>query len=227
MLEPRGRSFDPIQWSDGFRGMNASSHCNFSSCTCCGQAFWIEDAHRVEKVEKPAASAGRAPSPLHKFLSVVGWLREQSIANDPVNAVTEYPAGEVFHLALPSPEQIRDRLADEPSVEREAYLRRYRLHVANHPERGIDVSRVGLVSAEDKVADLEWLLAYNESRSNEDRDVVFEAELLRELGMFEASMKHMAMAVGAGSAAALAIHEQALKGCKKVCISREFEPVIY
>ena len=70
------------------------------------------------------------------------------------------------------------------------------------------------------------MLAQEEAKPSDDRDIVIEAELLRELGRFEEALVRMEMAVCAGAPRALAIHAEAIAGNRRVCIAREDDSVV-
>lgn len=115
---------------------------------------------------------------------------------------------------------------DKLSLDEVHYLWRELWRRCNHPDRGIDIDFGEPISEQLRESILRTVLAQEEAKPSDDRDIVIEGELLRELGMFEEALGRMEMAVCAGAPRALAIHAQAITGSRKVCIIRENDAVV-
>lgn len=97
-------------------------------------------------------------------------------------------------------------------------------HCGNHQQRGIECD---LLPSDFRRENLRWLLSHFESKPRDDRDEVVEAELLRELGLFDEALARMEMAILSGSVRALATARAAHEKSTQVCVVRESVVVIY
>jgi hypothetical protein len=123
-------------------------------------------------------------------------------------------------------EDVLDVLNSNLSNDDAHYLWRELWRRCNHPDRGIDIDFGQPISEQLRESILRAVLAQEEAKSSDDRDIVIEAELLRELGRFDQALARMEMAVCAGAPRALAIHAEAIAGNRRVCITREDDSLI-
>lgn len=112
------------------------------------------------------------------------------------------------------------------AVDEVHYLWRELWQRCNHLDRGIDIDFGEPISEQLRESILRTVLAQEEAKPSDDRDIVIEAELLRELGRFDEALARMEMAVCAGAPRALSIHAEALAGNRRVCIAREDDSVV-
>lgn len=123
-------------------------------------------------------------------------------------------------------EDVLDVLNSNLSNDDAHYLWQELWRRCNHPDRGIDIDFGQQISEQLHESILRAVLAQEEAKLSDDRDIVIEAELLRELGRFDEALLRMEMAVCAGAPRALAIRAQTIVGNRKVCIVREDDSVI-
>lgn len=193
------------QWSDGMWNFEDPSHCRLSRCPHCGFNFWTEDAE---------SRKGESPT----YFARLSW---DDVVERPNPAYEGHPA------LLPSRnEDAIAALEGDLPEDRAHYLRRALWWRCNHPHRGIETDFGQPIPVPVRESLLRRLLALEEAKPNEDRDVVVEAELMRELGDFEAALARMAIALRGGSTRAFSIHAQASAGNPRVCIVREDDSAI-
>ena len=206
----------PSLWSDGSLGEGLPPNCALSACPNCGTFFWLDDVHRLDKVYEPQMQRD-------VILRASGWssgmpeeIDTSSRSNESCKVVR--PAtGDQFIAALQS---------GHLDAKREAYVRQQIWWHGNHPGRGCTVAKENLIPEDIRTSNLEWLLVQNESLPSDDRDVVVEAELLRELGRFSDSIGRIEVAYLSGTPRALAIHAKAVDRDSVVCIVCERDEVV-
>lgn len=209
-----------VEWSDGFSSRQSTEYCRYSCCPVCGLAFWLDDAQRTSRV---AEQTQRDMAMGDAILLAAGWLTGTPV---PFDSKRLPDHGEDF--VRPANNTQLMLLLDKQGLtrERESYLRIHLWWRSNHSDRyGIEFDDEP-ISDSVRTINLKWLLNEFESRPSEDRDIVIEAELLRELGRFDEALDRMEMAVCAGAPRALAIHAQAIAGNTSICIVREDEAVV-
>ena len=123
-------------------------------------------------------------------------------------------------------EDLLDALNKGLPVEDTYYLWRELWRRCNHPDRGIDCDFGQPISEQLRETILRTVLAQEEAKPSDERDIVIEAELLRELGRFDEALARMDMAVCAGAPRALVLHGQTIAGNKRVFIVRESDSIV-
>ena len=193
------------QWSDGLWDYEKPANCRLSRCPHCEFIFWVQNAE-CRKGEPPI-----------RFL-ILGFGDMREVPN---------PNYEPHPPLLPaSNDDLLEVLNTGQPVEEAYYLWRELWRRCNHSDRGIDIDFGQPISEQLRESILHTVLALEEAKPSDDRDIVIEAELLRELGRFEEALVRMEMAVCAGAPRALAIHAEAIAGNRRVCIAREDDSVV-
>lgn len=209
-----GHAGQYVQWSDGYSSNHDVDYCRLSACPCCHQSFWLDDVQRIAKVPQPTQ---RDVAFGAEILAAAGWHGVSRSLD--VDALPDH--GEPFAVPASNAQLIATLEQGSLTPEREKYLRTQLWWRGNHQHRGGGHDDHGAIPDDIWTGNLEWLLDYFQRQPNDDRDVVIEAELLRELGEFQAALERMEMAVCAGSTRALAIHAQAIARYPRVCVVRE------
>ncbi len=193
------------EWSDGMWDWFSPENCRLARCPHCRSIFWVNHAERRK---------GASPT---RF-EILGFGDMREVPNE------EY---EPHPQLLPARnEDLLDALKNELPMDDVHYLWRELWWRCNHPDRGIDIDFGQPISEPLSESILRTVLAQEEAKPSDDRDIVIEAELLRELGRFEEALVRMEMAVCAGAPRALAIHAEAIAGNRRVCIAREDDSVV-
>lgn len=206
-LETKLRSHTGIskQWSDGVWSNENPMSCHLARCPYCSSIFWFNSAER-----RKGASPFR--------LEVHGFDNIRQVPNE------EY---EPHPFLLPARnEDLLGALDEELSIGEGHYVWRELWHRCNHSDRGIDIDFGQPISEQLRELILRTVLGQEEAKPSDDRDIVIEAELLRELGMFDEALARIEMAVCAGAPRALAIHAQIIAGSRHICIIREDDAVV-
>lgn len=193
------------QWSDGLWNNENPINCRLARCPHCESVFWLDSAKR------------RKGEPATRF-EVVSFGDLRVVPNE------KYEGLPLLQAARN--EELLGAIKDPPSLADVHYLWQELWRRCNHPDRGIDIDFGQPISAQLRETILRTVLAQEESKASDHRDVVIEAELLRELGLFDAAVQRMEMAVCAGAARALAINAQAIAGNTTVCVVRENDAMV-
>lgn len=193
------------EWSDGLWDFENPANCRLARCTHCESIFWVNRAER-RKGESPIR------------LEILGFGDMRKVPNE---AYEPHPP-----LQAARNEDVLGALKNNLPTEDAHYLWRELWRRCNHPDRGIDIDFGQPISEQLRESILRTVLAQEEAKPSDDRDIVIEAELLRELGRFDEALVRMEMAVCAGATRALAIHAQTIAGSRKVCIVREDDLVV-
>lgn len=193
------------QWSDGLWDFQNPANCRLARCPHCGSIFWVDHAERRK---------GQSPS---RF-QILGFGNMREVPNE------EYEPHPPLQAARN--EDVIDALNNNLPTDDASYLWWELLRRCNHPDRGIDIDFGQPISEQLRESILRTVLAQEEAKPSDERDIVIEAELLRELGRFDEALLRMEMAVCAGATRALAIHAQTIARSRKVCLVREDDSVI-
>lgn len=202
------------QWSDGFFGQEPSTFFDYASCPLCHQAFWVGDQAKLDREAEPT------PRDIAIGQSIIIGSGFAGISR-PFDESTLPSHGEPFVQPASISQMIAALSAADLSPDQERCLRVALWHRGNHADRGFTVTQDDRLPEEFRQDNLRHLLAEQEAKPNEDRDIVIEGELLREMGLFSAATERMAIAVGCGSTRAVAIQQQVAMRNEKVCIVRE------
>ena len=213
------RGYEKIQWSDNFLGTEANGFCEFSSCPACAHPFWISDVAKLDRVAHPTPRDSAFGSAI---LMATGW-HGVSVPFDE-NNLPEH--GELFIKPASNSQMVAALSHPDLSSDRELLLRKTLWHNINHPQRGFVTDPADVVQENFRLANLQWLLKQYENQPSDDRDVVIEAELLREQGLFDASIKRMEYAIICGSTRALAIRREVIAKNSAVCIVSEMTDMV-
>lgn len=215
---PRPYILGDTQWSDGYWGTKIDQQWDLSSCPVCQHVFWRQDAQKIEL--DPKAVPGYRVS-VADILAAAGW--DDPKATWPVSSDAEF----VEQIPLTKPATAHQQIAllsgGGLPIEREWYLRTRLWHTANHSQRGITVDPSDTIPEVFRLENLRWLLNGYESKPSDDRDIVIEGELLRELGQFDEALERMEIAIQSGSTRALAIQAEILDGSTSICVIRQNE----
>lgn len=193
------------EWSDGLWDYESPANCRLARCPHCDYVFWAQHAE-CRKGELPTK------------LQVLGFGDTREVPNEEYE---HHP-----QLLAARNEEVLDALNSRLPVEGVNYLWRELWRRCNHPDRGIDCDFGQPISEQLRETILRTVLAQEEAKPSDERDIVIEAELLRELGRFDEALARIEMAVSAGAPRALAIHAQVILGKKQVCIVREDDSVV-
>lgn len=192
-------------WSDGLWNSENPINCRLARCPQCESIFWLDSAEK------------RKGEPATRF-EILGFGDIRVVPNEKYEALPT--------LLAASNEELLGAIKDQPSIVDTHYLWRELWHRCNHPDRGIDINFGQPISAQLRESILRTVLAQEESKASDERDIVIEAELMRELGLFDEALQRMEMAVCSGAPRALAIHTQAIAGNRSVCIVREDDDLV-
>lgn len=193
------------EWSDGLWDFHNPANCRLARCPHCESTFWVS-----------RAECRKGAPPMRLEIISFGNIRE--VPNE---------EHEQHRSLLPARnENLLGALNDELSIGDAHYLWQELWHRCNHPDRDINIDFGQPISAQLRELILRTVLAQEEAKPSDERDIVIEAELLRELGLFDEALVRMEMAVCAGAPRALAVHAQAIAGSRKVCIVREDDSAI-
>lgn len=209
-----------VEWSDGFGSWQSTDYCRYSSCPVCGLAFWLDDAQRTSRV---AEATPRDLAQGTAILLAAGWLTGSPVPFDNAKLPDH---GEDFVRPAGNTQVALALSKCGLPLERQRYLRIHLWWRSNHFARNSTESSAEAIPDSSRKACLEWLLSDFESRPNEDRDVVIEAELLRELGHFDKAIERVREASEGGSLRARVIYEHAQQEISTVCITREDDRVV-
>lgn len=193
------------EWSDGLWDFQKPAHCRLARCPHCDFIFWI---HRAERK--------KGESPIR--LQMLGFGNIREVLNE---AYESHPL-----LLAARNEEVLDALNNDLPIEDVSYLWRELWRRCNHPDRGIDIDFGQPISEQLRESIRRTVLAQEEAKPSDDRDILIEAELLRELGRFDEALARMEMAVCAGAPRALVLQAQTVAGNRKVCIVREDDSVV-
>lgn len=213
------RGYEKIQWSDNFLGTEANGFCEFSSCPVCAHPFWIGDVAKLDRIAHPTPRDSAFGSAI---LMATGW-HGVSVPFDERN-LPEH--GELFVQPASNAQIVAALNQPALSSYRQLLLRKTLWHNINHPQRGFSTDPSDVVPESIRLANLQWLQQHYENLPLVDRDVVIEAELLREQGLFAASIERMHHAIRFSASRALAIKREIDSGNIRVFVISEVSRMV-
>lgn len=193
------------EWSDGLWDFHNPANCRLARCPHCESSFWVG-----------RAECRKGAPPMR--LQILGFGNIREVPNEEYE---HHPP-----LLAARNEEVLDALNNDLPIEDVSYLWRELWRRCNHPDRGIDIDFGQPISEYLSESIRSTVLAQEEAKPNDDRDILIEAELLRELGRFDEALARMEMAVCAGAPRALALQAQTIAGSRKVCVVREDDSVV-
>lgn len=222
LLEAQLRSltnYGSVSWSDGHVDMITFCHTgSIAKCDECNKLFWLEDAEKLgQMIERPMTlEFSLIKRIVHRclgsyerhFRNEAAWLKLPSSWKRAIQIVP--PKTEDLVAALDS------GFADRP--ERERYLRRQLWWACNDPDRGY--KRNSPFTPEQARENMTRLLSLYCALPEEERQVIKEGELLRELGRFDEAAEILKSLAGENPEAAI-IRNEAIRKNHVVCKVKE------